>query len=55
MQVRGSYYKLTRYSDMNPMREVTLAEAYIQPALDNRASLVYINTAKTTWNNGSAT
>ncbi|MDD4032409.1 MAG: major capsid protein [Bacteroidales bacterium] len=55
MQVRGSYYKLTRYSDVNPMQEVTLTEAYIQPALDNRASLVFINTAKTTWNNGSAT
>lgn len=49
LQVQGSYYKLTRYSDLNPMLEVTMAEAYVQPALINRSSLVFINTTKTTW------
>lgn len=52
-QVQGSYYKLTRYSELNPMQEVTMAEAYVQPALINRASLYFINTEKTTWNNGA--
>ena len=52
LQTQASYYKMTRYSDLNPMLEVTMAEAYIQPALINRASLVFINTANTTWNNG---
>lgn len=54
LQTQASYYKMTRYSDLNPMLEVTMAEAYIQPALINRASLVFINTANTTWNNGEA-
>lgn len=52
VQAYGSYYKVTRYSDVNPMEETTLAEAYVQPALSNRASLVYINTANTSWNEG---
>ena len=52
LQTQASYYKMTRYSDLNPMLEVTMAEAYIQPALINRASLVFINTVNTTWNNG---
>lgn len=53
-QVYGQYYKMTRYSEVNPMLEVTMAEAYIQPALINRASLCYINTMNTSgWNNGS--
>lgn len=46
--------KITRYSELNPMLEVTLAEAYIQPALINRQSLYYINTENTAWNNGNA-
>lgn len=51
----GGFYKMTRYSEINPMLEVTMAEAYIQPALINRASLCYINTMNTSgWNNGSA-
>lgn len=54
-QTYGSYYKMTRYSEINPMLEVTMAEAYLQPALINRASLVYINTMNTSgWNNGAA-
>jgi len=52
MQVQGSYYKTTVYSDVNPLSETTLAEAYVQPGLINRASLVFLNTMKTTWNNG---
>lgn len=51
-QVQGSYYKMTRYSELNPMQEVTMAEAYVQPALINRASLVFINITKTNWNGG---
>lgn len=54
LQVQGSYYKLTVYSENNPTKEVTLAEAYVQAALINRASLVFLNTAKTTWNNGAS-
>lgn len=49
VQAYGSFYKTTRYSQLNPMLEVTLAECYVQPALSNRASLVFINTTKTTW------
>lgn len=53
-QVYGSYYKMTRCSDVDPMVEKTLAEAYIQPVLINRASLCYINTMNTTgWNDGN--
>ncbi len=54
LQVQGEYYKMTRYSEVNPMKEVTMAEAYIQPGLSNRKSLGYINVAKTTWNEGKA-
>lgn len=54
VQAYGSYYKVTRYSDVNPMEETTLAEAYVQPALSNRASLCLINTMNTSWNNGNA-
>ena len=53
MQQQASFYKMTRYSDLNPMLEVTMAEAYVQPALINRASLVFLNTTKATWNSGS--
>lgn len=53
-QVYGAYYKMTRCSDVDPMVEKTIAEAYIQPVLINRASLVYINTMNTSgWNNGA--
>lgn len=52
VQVHGSYYKLTAYSDVNPMTETTLAEAYVQPGLINRASLVFINTTNNRWNEG---
>lgn len=52
MQVYREHIKITRYSELNPMQEVTLAEAYIMPALTNRASLYYINTENTSWNNG---
>ena len=52
-QVYGSFYKLTVYSDVNPQTETTLAEAYVQPGLINRASLVFINTTKTPWNGGN--
>lgn len=54
LQAYGAYYKVTRYSDVNPMSETTLAEAYVQPALSNRGSLVYLNTMNTTWNDGEA-
>lgn len=52
LQTQGAYYKMTRYSDLNPMLEVTMAEAYVQPGLVNRASLVFMNTTKTTWSDG---
>ena len=52
-QVYGSFYKLTVYSDVNPQTETTLAEAYVQPGLINRASLVFINTTKSSWSNGN--
>ncbi len=55
IQSQGKYYKLTRYSQVNPMLEVTMAEAYVQPALKNRRSLVFLNTEHTTsFNNGVA-
>lgn len=43
IQAQGSYAKTTVYSELNPMLEVTMAEAYVQPALINRASLVFLN------------
>ena len=52
LQQQASYYKMTRYSDLNPMLEVTMAEAYVQPGLINRASLVFINTTNANWNSG---
>ena len=52
LQVYGSFYKMTRYSEVNPMLEVTMAEAYVQPALINRHSLVFLNTMAETWNGG---
>lgn len=52
IQAHGSYYKTTRYSEVNPLKEVTLAEAYIQPGLSNRKSLVFLNCMNTTWHNG---
>ena len=36
------------------MLEVTMAEAYVQPALINRQSLVFINTMNENWNDGEA-
>lgn len=54
LQTYGSYYKVTRYSDVNPMSETTMAEAYVQPAPIHRNSLVLLNTASKTWNNGEA-
>lgn len=54
LQVNGAYYKITRYSEQNPMSETTMAEAYVQCGLINRSSLCFINTAKTTWNGGNA-
>ena len=54
MQVYGSYYKLSVYSEVNPMVETTMAEAYVQPALINRQSLVMLNTANTVWADGEA-
>lgn len=52
LQEYGSYYKMTVYSDLNPMLEVTMAEAYVQCGLTNRSSLVFMNTENTTWNGG---
>jgi hypothetical protein len=54
IQVQGSYFKVTRYSEVNPLAEVTMAEAYVQPALSNRKSLVFLNVASTKWNGGEA-
>lgn len=52
LQVQGKYYKMTRYSEVNPLLEVTMAEGYVQCALSNRASLVFLNVTDTTWNDG---
>lgn len=49
LQVQGSYYKTTRYSDVNPMVEVTMAEAYVQCGLINRASLVFLKADGSNW------
>ncbi len=54
LQVYGSFYKMTRYSEINPTLEVTMAEAYVQPALINRQSLVFLNTMNENWNDGEA-
>lgn len=54
LQSHAKFYKMTRYSDVNPMLEVTMAEGYVQPGLTNRASLVFINIANTAWANGAA-
>lgn len=48
LQVQGSYSKTTAYSENNPMKEVTLTEAYVQPGLINRGSLVFMNVDNTT-------
>ena len=53
LQSYGSFYKVTRYSEVNPMLEVTLAEAYVQCVLINRSTVNFLNVAYvTTWNNG---
>jgi hypothetical protein len=54
LQVYGAFFKVTRYSEVNPQSETTLAEAYVQPALINRKSLVFLNTANKTWADGEA-
>jgi hypothetical protein len=54
LQAQAKYYKITRYSELNPMLEVTMAEAYVQAGLINRRSLVFMNTANTKWANGEA-
>lgn len=53
IQAQGAYSKTTVYSEVNPMLEVTMAEAYVQAGLINRASLVFLNIAHAgTWNGG---
>lgn len=52
LQAYGGFYKTTRYSEVNPMLEVTMAEAYVQPALINRSSLMFLNTENIEWANG---
>ena len=53
LQTYGSFYKVTRYSEVNPMLEVTLAEAYVQCVLINRNTVNFLNVANaTTWNDG---
>ena len=52
IQDYGPYYKLTVYSELNPRKEVTMAEAYIQPVLENRRSTVFLNVNAKTWNKG---
>lgn len=49
LQTYGTHYKVTRYSSVNPMKEVTMAEAYVQPVLTNRKSLCLINVGGTEW------
>lgn len=52
-QAQGAFAKITVYSEVNPTLEVTMAEAYVQAALINRASLVFLNTNNTAWNAGN--
>lgn len=53
LQVQGKYSKTTVYSEVNPLLEVTMCEAYVQPGLINRASMCFVNTDNTTgWNDG---
>ena len=52
LQAYGGFYKTTRYSEVNPMLEVTMAEAYVQPALINRSSMMFLNTENIEWANG---
>ena len=54
LQAYRDNVKITRFSRLDPMEEVTVAEAYIMPALINRSSLYYINTENSTWNDGNA-
>ena len=44
LQSYGPFYKVTRYSQVNPMLEVTLAEAYVQCVLINRSTVNFLNT-----------
>lgn len=53
MQVQGAFAKTTVYSELNPLLEVTMAEAYVQTGLINRASLVFLNTSNVAWNGGN--
>ncbi|MFA5849946.1 MAG: hypothetical protein WC833_08685 [Bacteroidales bacterium] len=53
LQSQGAYAKTTVYSEVNPQLEVTMSEAYVQPGLINRASLVFINTTNVAWNGGA--
>lgn len=55
IQSQGKYAKLTVYSTVNPTLEVTMIEAYVQPGLINRASLVFANIANTEWAEGKST
>lgn len=55
IQAQGRYAKTTVYSQVNPLLEVTMIEAYVQPALINRASLVFANIANTEWADGKST
>lgn len=53
VQAYGPFYKVTRYSQLNPMLEVTLAEAYMQCVLINRSTVNFLNTQYvSTWNGG---
>ncbi|MCQ2105934.1 MAG: major capsid protein [Fibrobacter sp.] len=54
IQAYGAFYKVTIWGEVNPMLEGTMAEAYVQPGLINRRSLVFINTDNTTWANGAS-
>lgn len=53
LQTYGPFYKVTRYSQVNPMLEVTLAEAYMQCVLINRGTVNFLNTEYVSdWNGG---
>jgi len=52
IEAQGEFYNISIVGERNPDKVTTSAEAYAQVGLINRRSLVFMNTASTTWNNG---
>lgn len=52
IEQNGEFYNITIQGERNPDKVITSGEAYAQCALINRRSLVFMNTANTSWNNG---